>query len=223
MKTKVIIIGNAITAQIMFSVLSKDSELDVVAFSAHERFITTDQLFDTKIIPFENLMNEYPPAEVKLINAIGYSNVNKNREKIFAEAKAQGYSFLTYLHPSVSHFSKELGEGVFIMPGAVIEPFSTIGDNSVIWSNVVIAHHSVIEEHCWIASGSVIAGEARVKRNSFLGINASIVNKITVGEYNIIGARSLITKNTNANSVYLARSGELHRFPSDVYAQHFLV
>lgn len=223
MVENVVIIGSEINAKIIFDIITREPTITVSAFAVHHSFLTSKELFGKKVIPFENLTKDFPPTDFKLINAVGYSNLNKNREKIFNEAKQLGYSFLTYIHHAATNFSQNIGEGALVMPGAIIEPFATIGFNSVIWSNVVIAHNATIEENCWIASGSVIAGEAKIKRNSFLGINTSIVNKITVGEYNIIGARSLIAKNTAANSVFLARSGELHRFPSDIYAKHFLV
>ncbi len=95
-----------------------------------------------------------------------------------------------------------------------------MGANSLIWANVTLAHHSSIAENCWLASGAVISGQAQVMRNSFIGVNATIVNKVVIAEYNIIGAGVLITKNTKASSVYLARSGEVHRFSSDDYVQY---
>ncbi len=223
MTEKVIIIGHSIAAEIIYSIISRDPRINVAAFTVHRSFIDKPVLFDKPIVPFESLAETYPPSEYKIINAIGYGNVNKNRGKIFLEAKLLGYSPLTYIHASASNFSQEIGEGVFIMPGAVIEPFSLIGANTFIWSNVVIAHHARIDENCWIASGAVVSGGARVKRNCFLGVNATIVNKVVIEEYNIIGAQTLIAKNTSAHGVYISRPGEHHRFSSDDYAKHILV
>jgi len=223
MKQKVVIIGNAVGAEIIYSIISRDSSIEIAAFSVHQAYMNKDDLFGIKVIPFENLSRLFPPDKYKLINAVGYTDVNRNREKIFLEAKSFGYSFFTYMSPGVSNFSEKIGEGVFIMPGAVLEPFSSVGDNSYIWSNTVVAHHATIEENCWIASGVVISGGATVRHNCFLGVHSTIANKVVVGEYNIIGAHALIMKNTAANGVYLARSGECHRFSSEDYAKHILL
>jgi carbonic anhydrase/acetyltransferase-like protein (isoleucine patch superfamily) len=86
---------------------------------------------------------------------------------------------------------------------------------------VTLAHHSSIAEHCWIAAGTVISGQASVLRNSFIGVNATVVNEVTVGEYNIVGAGALITKDTKPHTVHLARSAEPFRYSSDDYVKYF--
>jgi sugar O-acyltransferase (sialic acid O-acetyltransferase NeuD family) len=221
MAEKIIIIGNAIAAQIIFALLKQDTTLDIVAFSVNATYIRDNILCGKPVYALETLSEKYAPDQYQLINAIGYSNLNKNRESTFLEAKKQGFKFKNYIHPTAVILSEIVGEGVFIMPGAVIEPFSIIGANTVIWSNSVIAHHAFIQDHCWIASGCVIAGEAQIGRNSFLGVNATVVNKVSVGEYNIIGAGTLIVKNTERKAVILARAGEQHRFDSENYAKFY--
>jgi len=91
----------------------------------------------------------------------------------------------------------------------------------MVWCNVALAHHSHVSENCWIATGTVLSGNAKVLRNSFVGVNATVVNEITVGEYNIIGAAALISKDTKPNTVHLARSAEPFRYSSDEYVKYF--
>lgn len=219
---KLVIIGDAAGAEIMYAVIENDPRIEVSAFSVHNAFLKKPQMFGKQIVSFEDLPKLFPPAEFKLINAIGYSNINKNRESLFLQAKALGYDFYTYIHPSATILSKEIGEGTFVMAGVVIEPFTKIRANTVIWSNSVVAHHAIIDENCWVASGVIISGEARIKKNCFIGVNSTVVNKVVVEEYNILGAQTLITKNTAPSSVYISRSGEPHRFSSEDYAKHIL-
>jgi len=119
------------------------------------------------------------------------------------------------------HSRIPLGEGCVVLPGAVIEPFVTVGANAMVWANVTLAHHCSVAEHCWIASGSVVSGQARVLRNTFVGVNATIVNAIRVAEYNIIGAAAMVSKDTKPNSVHLSRSAEPLRYSSDDYVKYF--
>ena len=67
----------------------------------------------------------------------------------------------------------------------------------------------------------MISGKATISRNTFVGVNATVVNNITVGEYNVIGGGALITKDTKANTVHLARSAEQWRFSAEDYAKYF--
>ena len=54
---------------------------------------------------------------------------------------------------------------------------------------------------------SILSGEVKIGLNTFLGVGCTIVNKVDVGSYNIIGAGATITKCTNAYEVYLTKSG----------------
>ncbi len=221
MKKKIIIVGNGIAAEIVYGVLSRDKRFEIAAFTVHQNYMTFEKLFNLPVVALENLLNDYSPASHHVVMAVGYSNINQNREQLFNTLISHGYDIMSYLHPNATILSDNIGQGVFIMPGAVIEPHATIENNTVIWSNATIAHHVIVREHAWIASGTVIAGEALIGRNSFLGVNATVVNKISIGSYNIIGAGTLVSKDTPNNTVMLARSGEKHRFDSQSYSRFY--
>ena len=218
---KVIILGDAIGAQVMSKLLKQNPTIEIAAYAVNAQYHNKKEIDGTKVYPLENLLDHFPANQYQLVNGLGYSNVNRNREIIFHQAKEMGYQFLTYIDSKATALTQSIGEGVFIMPGAVIEPYASIGANTVIWSNSTIAHHVIIEENCWIASGVVIAGGSKIKKNAFLGVNSTIVDKVTVYEANIIGAGALITKSTCVENVFLARSGEKHRFDSENYAKFF--
>lgn len=218
-KQKIILIGAGVAAQVICTVLKEDPSVEIHGFAVHEVFITQNIIEGVPVVAIENLLNLYNPKDFFCINGVGYSNLNQNRESIFFEIKSLGYNFLTYAHPSANILSNKIGEGTFIMPGVVIEPYSKVGYNTVIWSNAVVAHHVEIENHCWVASGVVIAGESRIKKNVFLGINSTVIDKIIVGEYSLIGAGALITKDTADAGVFLTRPAEKHRFNSLDYTK----
>lgn len=218
----IILAGNAITAEILNSYLKKDNRYTVAGLTVDDDFVTQGGVKGLETIPLSKLSTIHSPQDCFVIMAIGYNNINRTRESMFKNIKKMGYRIETYVHPAAEVYTDHpLGEGSIILPKAVIEPHVRIGENTLIWPNVSLAHHSEVAEHCWIATGAVISGKAQVKRNVFIGVNATIVNQVTVEEYCIIGASALITKNTKANSVHLARSGEELRFSSEDYVKHF--
>lgn len=221
MVDKIIILGNSIAAHIIYGILARDKSIEVVAFAVSARYIKEQEMFGKPVHAIENLVESYAPGSLKFINATGYKNLNQNRELLFRKVKELGYDFVTYIHQNATILTDDIGEGVFIMPGVVIEPYAVIGNNTVIWSNSVIAHHASISENCWIASGCVVAGQSVIGRNTFLGVNSTVVNNIVVGDYNLIGAGALISKNTSPQDVFLARSGEKHRFDSHNYVTFY--
>jgi len=219
---KVILAGNAITANILNDYLAQDNRYQVVGLTVDDDFVNLDGVPGLNCIPLSNISTTYNLENHMIIMAMGYNDINRSRESMFNRLKAMGYRIESYVHPDAKVYTLyPLGEGCVVLPSAVIEPHARLGANSMVWANVTLAHHSSVDDHCWVASGAVISGQAKIKRNSFIGVNATIVNEVIVDEYCIIGAGALITKNTKASSVHLARSGEELRYSSQDYVKFF--
>jgi sugar O-acyltransferase (sialic acid O-acetyltransferase NeuD family) len=220
--TKLVLAGNAITAEILLSYLAGDNRYDVAGITVDDEFAGTGTVAGLSSVGLSRLKESFPPHTCRILMAVGYNDLNRVRESLFTRLKDMGYTIETYVHPDAMVHSREpLGEGSIVLPGAVIEPYATVGANAMVWCNVTLAHHSRIAENCWIAAGTVVAGQARVGRNTFVGVNATVVNEVGVGEYNIIGASALISRNTKPHTVHLARSAEPFRYSSEDYVKHF--
>lgn len=217
---EVIFAGNAITADILNSYLERDDRYHVAGFTTDDQYVEAGHTKVRDTIALSRLKTVCRPQDFVVIMAIGYSDLNRSRESMFHRLKSMGYHIETYIHPEARVYTDLLGEGCCVLPGAVVEPHVRLGDNTMVWANATVAHHSSVAANCWVASGAVISGQAQVGRNTFIGVNATIVNEVVVGEYNIVGAGALVTRNTETSSVYLARSGEKHRFPSQEYVRY---
>jgi len=219
---KIIFAGNAITADILNCYLAHDNRYQVIGSTVDDDFMESGGVKGLDTIALSRLCEVHSPQDCAVIMAMGYDDINRSRESMFQRLKGLGYRIETYVHPDARVYTEHpLGEGCIVLPSAVIEPHVHLGANCIVWANVMLAHHSSVAENCWIASGAVISGLARIERNAFIGVNATIVNKVVVGEYCIIGAGALITKNTKASSVHLARSGEELRYSSQDYVKYF--
>ena len=224
MKQRVVLAGNAITADILYDYLAADDRYEVAALTVDAPYVADSRIKVVDTVALDEVAKLYPPDACRVVMAIGYDRVNRVRESVFERLKAMGYAFETYVHRHAHvHTRIPLGEGSIVLPGAVVEPHVTIGADTMIWTNVTLAHHCTVEEHCWLATGTVVSGQARIGRNTFVGVNATIVNDVTVGDHNIIGAAALISKETKPNTVHLARSAEPFRFSADEYVQYFKV
>lgn len=220
--TKLVLAGNTITAEILYAYLAQDKRYEVVGTTVDDDYVAQGTVTDLPCVGLSQLAQAFPPDSCKVMMAVGYNDLNRVRESLFARIKAIGYSIETYVHPDARIYSNlPLGEGAVVLGGTVVEPHARVGANTMIWCNVTLAHHSTVGDNCWVASGTVVAGKASIAQNSFVGVNATIVNEVCVGSYNVIGASSLISKNTKTSSVHLARSAEPFRFSSDDYVKHF--
>src|SRR5262245_45806666 len=75
----------------------------------------------------------FEPREVRLLNGVGTNRPATVRAKIFETFRERGYAFPTLVHPySWTGLTVELGEGVQVMAGAVVQPRTRIGANSIV-------------------------------------------------------------------------------------------
>ena len=149
--------------------------------------------------------------------AIGYKNVNKLRAKIYTEAKGKGYELISYVNSKVTKWGDtEIGDNCFILEDQVIQPFVKIGSDVIIWSGNHIGHHSVIGDHCFITSHVVISGNVKIGPYCFIGINASLRDGITIARECVIGAGSLILRDTKEREVYTTKPAELRSVDSSM-------
>jgi sugar O-acyltransferase (sialic acid O-acetyltransferase NeuD family) len=203
MKKPLVIFGITEFGQVACRYFAEDSPYRFDAFTVDRQYITEPMVLGRDVIPFDELDRHYPPSHCELFVAIGYSRVNRARSEVVQRCKDSGYRLASYVSPrSYCYGPYECGENSFVFEASIVKPFVKIGNNVIIWSGCVIGHHAVIEDHCWVASHAVIAGCTRVGRGSFIGVNATIVDHVTVGAENIIGAGALITGNTRDNEVY---------------------
>lgn len=212
---KVVIFGTNSFSEIVYFYLTHDSEYNVEAFCATTDYIKEETKFDLPIIDFKNIEDFYPPDKYDLYIAIGYVNLNKTRARYYDEAKAKGYKLITYISSKATVWTKDIGDNCFILEDNTIQPYVKIGNNVVFWSGNHIGHHSTIEDHCYITSHSVISGHCRIKEYTFVGVNATLRDGLTIEKENIIGAGALILTNTKEKEVYAAKKTELFPKSSD--------
>jgi sugar O-acyltransferase (sialic acid O-acetyltransferase NeuD family) len=222
MTQKIILAGNATTAEVLFAYLRRDARYEVAGFIVDDEFVVHGSVGGPPTVGLSGATNVFSPDIYRVIMAMGYNDLNRTREGMCGRLKAMGYGVETYIHPDARVYTDSpLGEGSVVLPGAVIEPHAQVGANTMVWSNVTLAHHSSVGDHCWVAAGTVVSGHAKVLNNSFLGVSCTVVNTVTVGQFNFIGAAALVSRDTKPHSVHLARSAEPFRYSSTDYVKHF--
>jgi sugar O-acyltransferase (sialic acid O-acetyltransferase NeuD family) len=219
---KILLAGNAITAEILFAYLRQDARYEVAGFTVDDEFVAQGSISGYRTAGLSEVTGAFSPDSHRVVMAMGYNDLNRTREAMFERLKTLGYEVETYIHPDARVYSDQpVGEGSVVLPGAVIEPHARVGANTMVWSNVTLAHHSSVDDHCWVAAGTVVSGQAKVLRNTFLGVSCTVVNAVTVGEFNVVGAGAMISRDTKPHSVHLARSAEPFRYSSEDYVKHF--
>lgn len=189
---KLIIVGIGETAEIAYEYFTYDSEYKVIAFSVNEEYKTIGQLFGLPVVSFEEVEKLYPPEEYTIYTAVGYGHLNRDRAKLYETCKRKGYTCASYVssHSFVWH-NVEIGENTFIFEDNTIQYHVKIGNNVVLWSGNHVGHRTVIEDNVWLTSHDVISGYCHIRKNCFIGVNATLGDHVELGEDSVFGAGAL--------------------------------
>jgi acetyltransferase-like isoleucine patch superfamily enzyme len=108
-----------------------------------------------------------------------------------------------------------IGNNLRIWANSIIDYGCTIGNNVKIHSNVYIPQFTTLEDDVFIGPGACLANDLHpgcpkaldcmvgptIKKGAQIGVNTSILPRVTIGEYAIIGAGSVVTSNIPAGAV----------------------
>ena len=204
MKESLLIVGAGDMARIVASYFERWSDFTIEGFATDSNYLrqANDSCF-----PLHDLLSverEFPPHEVKIFVAIGYSKVNRNRARIFLSLKEKGYSFANFVHPtSMSLGLPNIGVNTFVFENNTIQDDVIIGDDVIIWSGNHIGHGSRVGDHCFISSQVVISGNCLIGAYSFLGVNSTVGDGVQIGSSCVLGPSSVVLRDTEAAVVYV--------------------
>jgi sugar O-acyltransferase (sialic acid O-acetyltransferase NeuD family) len=213
---QVVVFGTGAIASIVHFYLTNDSPLDVAAFTADRAWVTAGIFLGLPVVPFDEVLDRYPPDRFAMFIAVGHSRMNKIRELRYNQAREAGYELITYVSSKATTWpGSVIGDNCFIMEDVIVHPFVEIGNDSIIWSGTHIGHGSVIKDHCFVASRTAISGNVTIEPNCFLGTNSTIRDRVTIARECVVGAGAVILKDTQERGVYVAPMAQLLPTPSD--------
>ena len=213
---KLVIFGAGDIARLAHHYFTHDSPHEVSAFVVDGAFRKSDEFQGLPLIDAEDATARFPPSDYDMFVAMSYAKMNAVRAEKYASMKAAGYRLVSYVSSRCSYLSQTPpGDNCFILEDNTIQPFVTIGNNVTLWSGNHIGHDAVIEDHCFITSHVVVSGYVRIGTRSFIGVNATLRNSITIAPQTLIGAGAIIMKNTKAKQVYMPERAKLFPKSSD--------
>jgi sugar O-acyltransferase (sialic acid O-acetyltransferase NeuD family) len=211
-----IIFGAGDIARLAHYYFTRDSQHQVVAFTADQKYLKEESFLELPLVAFENVAKLYSPQNYKMFVALSYAKMNKVRAEKYYEAKQLGYELVSYVSTRCSFLTDyPVGENCFILEDNTIQPFVRIGNNVTLWSGNHIGHDSTIEDHCFLASHIVVSGYVHIHPFCFIGVNATLRNSIDVARETLIGAGAVVMSNTLEKGVYLPSRAKLFDKTSD--------
>jgi len=208
----VVIFGATDFADCALHFLNAFSDHNVVGFTTESDYRPGPTHAGLPMFPFETIEQELPSNDVKMFVAVGPSDNNRLRKRVFETALLKGYDLVSFVSPNANVAQNaRLGDNVFIFDSVTIEPYVEIGSNTIVWSAAVIAHHSIIGKHCFIAPGAMVSGRCVVEDSVFLGINCTIRDNVTVAARTVVGAGATIKFDVPMSGVYSEPQTPIHK------------
>lgn len=199
MKEKpVILLGAGGHAKVLLDILLEQN-IEVLGIAEKDGADLPSDVYGVPVIGNDSDVQQYPPDKVELVNGIGSIGSTVLRQKVYERFKRQGYRFPQVIHPrAVVSRRAELGEGVQIMAGAVVNIGTRIQGNSIINTNASVDHDCDIGAHVHIAPGVTLSGGVTVGDGSHIGTGVSVVQGIEIGANVIVGAGAVVVNNIEA-------------------------
>jgi UDP-perosamine 4-acetyltransferase len=141
------------------------------------------------VIGGDDALASHSPREFGLILGVGQLVGSARRAEIATRLERLGYSFPALVHPAAWIADDvELGPGVQVMAGAVIQPDCRIGEHTIVNTRASIDHDCTVGAFVHVAPAATLCGGVSVGDHAFIGSGAIVAQGIRVGTRAIAGA-----------------------------------
>ena len=136
-------------------------------------------------------------------------------------------------HNVVIREETTIGNYTSIWSNSVIDYGCRIGDHVKIHTNVYVAQFTIIEDEAFLAPGVSIANDPHplcaectreqapvIRRGARIGVNATILPGVTIGEYALVGAGSVVSRDVPPRSVVYGNPARVARTVDDLHCPH---
>lgn len=199
--------------------MSTVSGIETDGYCLSASYLNLEEFDERPVVPFEKLNELYGANQFEVLITVGYRGMNVGRESIFRQCEQNGYQIASYIHPEAKIETQAIGKGNIIMDGTHMYPFSQIGDGNIL-NGIILGHESSMGNFNF-SSRCTTGGLAHIGNNCFLGINACICDNVNIGDYNLIGAGTVVSKSTKPNMAVVAPKPRLFQSSPDIIGSLF--
>lgn len=131
--------------------------------------------------------------------AMPYARPNAERLEEFGLPPER---FATVIHPSasVSRHAK-IGFGAAIMPMCHVRQNVRIGNHVTMLLASAIGHDSSVADYSYLAGNSFATAYVKLEKGAYLGANACVRERITLGEWCLVGIGAVVIKDVPSMAV----------------------
>lgn len=195
MNRDIVIVGGSGHAKVCIEILRSLGERVAFCVAGDDTF--TDCVGVPVLVGDEHLDRLREQGYGRVFVAIGSSRL---RQRLAAYCEKLGYEIVSAVSPqALISPTVHLGRGVAVMPGAVINADTVIGDLAIVNTGATIDHDCRIGAAVHIAPQCGLAGNVTVGDHSFLGVGTKVIDVIRIGERVMLGAGSVVVADIDSD------------------------
>ena len=202
-KNKIFLIGANNYAVELRHEIEQETSCRIEAYVTYRSYKTQDFLDGIPVIAFEEISQLYPIETIFVIIVIGYTQMNSIREKVYNDCLQYGYTVCSYLSPKANIYSSEIGEGSIVRTGSHIGVNVKLGKCCIINQGVTLTHDIIVDDFCFFGARSVFGGQSTIGSHCFFGLNCTVKNRLSIAERTLVGAGSLLLRDSEPEGVYV--------------------
>ncbi|PSO15990.1 acetyltransferase [Bradyrhizobium sp. MOS003] len=155
-------------------------------------------LGDISYLGTDDAASEYPNAA--FVMGIGSMQAGPARRQMIGRMQVKRWASVVHPRAIVSP-SATIGAGTVIMPGAIVNARSRVGDHCIVNSAVVVEHDVRIGDCTHLSPGTVIGGGAKIGENCFVGLGSRVRDHIAIGNDTLVAMGSVVTAPCPAGAI----------------------
>lgn len=190
----VILIGGGGHAKAIIEIIEMRKEYHIVGITDNNQEKMEKSISGVSIIGNDGILQSYFQKGIKrAFITLGTVADTRARIKLYNMLNEIGFELINVIHPSaIIADSLAMGTGNALMPGSIINAYTTLGNNCIINTGTIVEHDCIIEDHVHISTGAKLAGNVKVKKGTHIGIGAIIKQGVTIGRQVIVGAGAVV-------------------------------
>lgn len=214
-KKNLIIYGDSSFAEMVAHYFDTDSDYCVKAFCVDRAYRTRDEVKGLPVVVLEEINEYFSPDNHYIFAAIGYKSV-RTHKALFKKISQLDFKVASYVssHAMIDP-SCRIGINALVLPGAILEPYSTVEENCYVNSGATVCHHAHIKAHTVLAAGSLIGGYTTIGESSLIGFNATVAELLEVSDETLLGAGSVLLQDTEVSTMYVGSPAKAVRSHAD--------
>ena len=193
---RVIGLGAGGHAKVVIDMLQVAGNCELVGLLDSNPSFWHTSVLGVPVLGSDDLLSElYAQGITHAFIGVGSIGDTRLRKHLYEKVRQQGFQVVNAIHPqSMIARSVQLGDGVTIMAGCILNADACLGENVVVNTGSIIEHDCQIGDHAFIGPGVRLGGTVDIGSGAHVGLGAVVRQNIHVGKEAVIGAGAVVVK-----------------------------